>query len=485
MEVLNKMSVFKKIPAVLTAISMVALCTGCGSNTTTAMTIDDYVVPAGVYLYYLNSSYNNALSQLRQEDENLDTEDTKTIKTLYLEDKDIRTWIEDKATELCMDFVTTEKKFEELGLELDEEVKENLPDMQEYYWSYYGASYTEIGISQESFNKVMTSSYKSQAIFDYYYAVGGAEGVTDEELQDYYAENNIRAQYIKFDLYDSEGEELDSDGKAEILELVKEYQTRAEDAYQSGGAEAVMTELDYIQEDYNYYMTSISEQEAGLEEEELTTTTPRVSLTETTTTTTTNVTTELEEETAEDEQSEELDQEGTTLAESEESENSESEETPVPENLEETTETTTVLSEDDEDIDLMDLLSDSETETITIPYQNESIISIINKEDYDNEEDIYYTPSETVYNKLLEIDSADYGKVYLVEETDAYYLVTRYDIRERITEDDLWIESTIDSVDMQKYADTFEDKMEEWATALNVEKNLASFKRYDPFEYHV
>ena len=483
MEVFNKMSVFKKIPAILTAISLVAVCTSCGSNTTTAMTIDDYVVPAGVYLYYLNSSYSNAISQLQEEDETLDTEDTKIIKTLSLEDKDIRTWIEDKATELCIDFVTTEKKFDELGLELDEEIQQNLPDMQEYYWSYYADTFTELGISQESFNKVMTSSYKSQAIFDYYYAIDGQEGVTEEELQDYYAENNMRVQYIKFDLHDNEGNLLDADGKAKILELAKEYQTRAEDAYQDGGAEAVMTEMDYIQEDYNYYMTSVSEQEAGIDEEELTTTTPRTSITETTTTTQETTTIAVDEESALETTTVAVDEESvletTTVAENEESA---LETTTVAENEESALETPTETTTTGEEADLTDLLSDYDD---TVSYLNESIISIIHKEDYDNEEDIYYTPSETVYHKLLEISDSDYGKVYLVEEDEAYYLVTRYDIRERITEDDLWTESTIDSVDFSKYSDAFEDKMEEWSTTLNVEKNLASFKRYDPFAYHV
>ncbi|MDE7120544.1 MAG: hypothetical protein K2O42_00070, partial [Oscillospiraceae bacterium] len=179
----------KRIPALLAATSMIAACTtGCGHNTTTAMTIDDYVVPAGVYLYYLNSSYSNALSQLSSENESLDTTDIKMLQTLYLDNKDIRTWVEDKATELCVDFVTTEKKFEELDLTLDAETKEQLTSMLEYYWSYYADSMTELGVSEESFRKVMTSSYKSQAVFDYYYKVGAEEGVTEEELQDYYAE---------------------------------------------------------------------------------------------------------------------------------------------------------------------------------------------------------------------------------------------------------------------------------------------------------
>ena len=458
---------FKKVPAVLTVVTLIAACTGCGSNTTTAMTIDDYVVPAGVYLYYLNSSYSNAVSQLSQENEDLDREDTKTMQTLYLEDKDVRTWVEDKATELCVDFVTTEKKFDELGLELDAETKEQLESMLEYYWTYYAASMTELGISEESFRKVMTSSYKSEAVFDHYYEIGAEEGVTEEELQDYYAENNIRTQYIKFDLHDSEGNVLEDAEKSEILELAKKYQNQAEKAYQDGGAEAVMTEMNRIQDDYNYYMTSVSEQEAGIAEEELTTTTAKA---ETTTTETTETTETSESAIDEVDTTDDAGQaEETTVISTEPDTASDSE-----------TETTVISTEPDTVSD-----SETETETETVSYDNESVISVINLEDYEDPEEIYYTPSEDVYNKLLSITEADYGKVYLVEEDEAYYLVTRYAIRDRMTEEDLWNESNIYNARISKYSDAFEEKMDEWSAILNITKNDASFKRYDPFKFHV
>lgn len=448
---------FKKVPAVLTVVTLIAACTGCGSNTTTAMTIDDYVVPAGVYLYYLNSSYSNAVSQLSQENEDLDREDTKTIQTLYLEDKDVRTWVEDKATELCVDFVTTEKKFDELGLTLDAETKEQLESMLQYYWSNYSNAMIELGVSEESFRKVMISSYKSEAVFDYYYDIGAEEGVTEEELQDYYAENNIRAQYVKFDLHDSEGNVLEDAKKSEILELAKKYQNQAEKAYQDGGAEAVMTEMNIIQDDYDYYMTSVSEQEAGIAEESLTTTTARAETKTVTTKTSESATMAATDDALSDQKKETTE---TTVSE---------EETP---------------SGTDDSIE-SDTDSETETETKTVSYANESVISIINPEDYEDAEEIYYTPSENVYNKLLSITDADYGKVYLVEEEEAYYLVTRYAIRDRITEEDLWNENTIYNARISKYSDAFEEKMEEWSAILNITKNDASFKRYDPFKFHV
>ena len=261
------MSVLKRITAGLTALSLVAVCTGC-KNTTTAMTIGDYVVPAGVYLYYLNSAYNSALSQLQEENADLDTTDIKAVKATPLEGKDVRTWCEDKAIEFCTDFVATEKKFDELGLSLDAGTKANIDSMMDYYWASYEETMTENGISQESFKKVMTSSYKSEQIFDYYYAVGGEEGVTEDELKQYYIENNIRAQYISFDLHDSEGNLLKSDGKAEVKALAEEYQKRVEDAYASGGAEAVMSEMDAVKEDYDAYKESVAAAEAEAAEAE-------------------------------------------------------------------------------------------------------------------------------------------------------------------------------------------------------------------------
>ncbi len=487
------MSVLKRITAGLTALSLIAVCTGC-KNTTTAMTIGDYVVPAGVYLYYLNSAYQNALSQLKEDDENLDTADLSAVKAASLEGKDIRTWCEDKAVEFCTDFVTTEKKFDELGLSLDADTKSGIDSMMDYYWASYETTMTEHGISQESFRKVMTSSYKSQEIFDYYYAVGGEEGVTEDELKEYYIANNIRAQYISFDLHDSEGNLLKSDGKAEIKALAEEYQKRAEDAYASGGADAVMTEMDKIKEDYAAYQESVAAEEAAAEtdteaviEESAAAfdapyilTAEEISSSEAETVQdTSEPETSPEEETTE----EVPDENAETSAEDEITEEASDEDAGISAEDETTEEVSDDAPADEESVD-SSVDEDAETEDESVPYQNENIISVINKEDYDNEEDIYYTPDETVYNKLLEITEADYGKVYLVEEDEIYYLVVRYDIAQRMTEDDLWTENAVSNAEYGKYYDEFEAKMDEWGSALAVSRNEASFKRYDPYEYN-
>lgn len=439
------MSIFKKATAFLTAVGIAAAFTGC-SDTTYGLEVDGVKVPAGVYIYYANSAYSNALSMLTAENEELDTTDTKAVKAATIEGVDTLTWIQDKATELCVNYVAVEKKFDELGLELDDETKSNLESMVEYYWASYEATMVKNGVSEDSFTKIMTSSYKSEMLFDYYYGTESENGMTEDELKEYYIDSNIRTQYVAFNLYDGEGNLLKSDGKEDMMDMVKEYKERVEAAYDDGGVEAVMTEMSVVQSEYNAYCTSVSNEAAGITE----TTTTTTSTTTTTTTTTTTVAATATE----------TDEDGNVRVVEDENGSAAAEAT-----------TTTTAAESEE------------TTTETVSYTNEKIVSIIDTADYEEGEEIPYSPSEKVYQKLMDITEKDYGKPYIVEEDETYYLVVRYNIEDRVNEDDLWNENQIYSVQIDLYNDDFEAMIQEWSDALTVEKNTAAYKRYDPFKF--
>ena len=214
------MSVFKKAAAFLTAVGTAVSCAACGYNTINALTVDGMEVPAGIYIYYAYSAYNNdALPQLQKEHEDLDTSDKNAVKALTLDGKDVITWVQDKATEQCAEYAVIEKKFEELGLSFDDTTQSNLQMMQEYYWSNSKEMMEKNGISEASFKKIVASSYKSDEIFKYYYSIGGENGTTEDDVYDYYKENSIRAEYISMSLKDGEGNLLKSDGKKEIMDM--------------------------------------------------------------------------------------------------------------------------------------------------------------------------------------------------------------------------------------------------------------------------
>lgn len=450
------MSIFKKVSAFLTAVGLAAACTGC-SDTTYGLEVDGMKVPAGIYIYYANSAYSQALSMIAEENPDLDTEDVKAVKAATVEGVPALQWIQDKATELCVNYVAVEKKFDELELELDQETKDTIDMMVEYYWPSYEAAMIENGVSEDSFTKVMTSSYKSELLFDHFYGPEGELGASEEEMKQYFLDNNIRAQYIKFQLYDGEGNLLKTEGKKEMMDMVEEYQARVADAHENGGIEAVMTEMNVLQDEYDAYCTSISNEAAGI-----TDTTAATTTTKKTTTTTTAETEEAEEteEIEETEQATETDEDGNVKV-------------VEDEGRDDASSTTTVAEEE----------SDEETTTTTVSYENESIIAVINEEDFEDPADITYNPSEKVYSKLLSIKAKDYGKPYIVEEDENYYLVVRYDLADRATEDDLWNESQMYNVQLMMFNEDFDEDVKEWSAALNVTKNDAAYKRYDPFKF--
>ena len=54
----------------------------------------------------------------------------------------------------------------------------------------------------------------------------------------------------------------------------------------------------------------------------------------------------------------------------------------------------------------------------------------------------------------------------------------KMDIKERMTEKDLWTESAVENVRRELYYDAFEDKLKDMGDKLDVERNKRAFKRY-------
>ena len=521
------MSVFKKATAFLTALGLVGTMAGCGYNTRNALEVNGYQVPAGVYIYFANTAYNQAISQLKKEKPDLDTEDDKAVQAETLDGKDVRTWIEDKATEMTVDFVATEQKFDELGLTLSDEDELNLKSMMDYYWASNQEVMEKNGVGESSFKLILTSSYKSDAVFQHYYGIGGEKGVTEEDLADYYADNNVRAQYIKFSLTNASGEALEDAEKNKVKDMAKDAKDRVEKALASGGVEAVMAEMNTIKQEYDDYVSGSEAEEAETEVEteaadseteteaadSVAETEAADSVAETEAAETEAEETEAEAETTEEETADSAAEEATTPAlagdteeteaaeESSAASNSEEEtaaeteaETEAETAAEEETETETAAEEESEAETAAEDETAAEEETTeaaeeeapvldTPSYTNETIISVVHPEDYDDPKDIYYNPSEKAYNTIVGIKAADYGKPFLVEEEQQYYLVVRYDIRDRMTADDLWTESAMNSANYSMHNKEFEDLLDTWTNSMEVKRNEAAYKRYDPFKF--
>lgn len=238
------MANFKKMSAVALCSAMALSLGACGNNiagpdTTYAAVIDGYKVPAGVFIAMQMNSYYDAAYYTEPTDESEETtasteasetaasETDATTTTAFtdkvIEDKPVRDWINDEATKTMQEFVAVENKFDELGLSFDDNEKEKTKVYLDSIWEYYGSNYEDAGISENSQLLIMLNSTKKNKIFDYYYAEGGQDEISEADIRAYLDENNKRINYIKMELKDGEGNLLKSEGKDEIKKMAEDY----------------------------------------------------------------------------------------------------------------------------------------------------------------------------------------------------------------------------------------------------------------------
>lgn len=294
----------------------------------------------------------------------------------------------------------------------------------------------------------MTNTYKSNEIFEALYGENGTEGVKEEDVKNFYIENNARVKYIGLDLHDSEGNDLDEAGKKEITDMADDFLKRAKNA---DSTDKMLEEFDLMQEEYDKYVADKAAEAAG---EETTTEAATEAVTETTSAETVSETSTSDNENTSENEAD------VTTAENEGASSSE------------TTTITTVVSE----------AGSEESETTTAnPYANETIISVVTTDENTKEEEIQYTPSKTFYDWVY--NDAKTNIPEIIEDEDTLYVAVRLDITERMTDEDLWSETSANSTRFNMFSDDLQDKLNEWVAGYSIEKNEKAYKRYDPFDF--
>lgn len=444
---------WKKVIAAVLSAAMIFTCAGCtvGKNTAYALTIDGYQVKAGVYIYYSYTALTEAKNLAAKQNKDLDVTDEDALKKVKLDGKDFLDYVKDKTTESCINHVAIIKHFDELGLSLSDTDKSDINKYVDSNWDSNEEMFEENGIGKDSLKEIMTSSYKSDEIFNAYYGDGGSENVTEDQVKDYYVENNARVRYIDMDLHDADGNELDADGKKEIQDMADDFLKRAKAA---SDEEAMLQEFNEFQEEYDDF---VADQAASAVDEE--------SATEAETT---EAATEAE----------------TTEAVTEDSENTDEADESTADSGEEATENATEPSASSDEAAVTTAPESDEsaetTTTTTSPYANEKVISVVTTDENTSEDDVTYTPSKKCYDWIF--NDAKTGVPEIVEDDETMYVIVRLDISERMTDDDLWTETNADNVRYAMFSDDLQDMLDSWGKEYEVVKNEKAYKRYDPFD---
>lgn len=476
---------FKKITAAAAAAAMCAsMATGCtiGGNTANVMTVDGTDVNAGIYLYYAYSAYSEAVSYLTSKDSDLDKTDKKAIKALTIKDPDsgesvsTEKWIQDKATDLCQQYVAISKKFDELNLELSAEDQDSIKTYVDNYIGYYGKSIEKAGVSEDSIKAVITSSFKNSEIFKYYYGVDGEKGIKESELYDFYKDNNARVRILTFNKKDGSGNELKGSDLSDLEDMIDGYYDKIDKCKTEDEKESVMDEVESEYEEYSSEQAAIATAETDEDGNPVTEATTEKD-------TTNEDTSEDVTDTTEAASAENNSDAEDTSKEDVSEEDSANEDTSAEEKTSSDEDTS---AEEDTTADE----SSTEETTTTAPFADENVIAKSTtttdiEGNTPDEDDIAYSPSKSVQQALFDESNKNYiknGELKLIKDDKTEYIILRRDIEERMTDSDLWTDDAINTVSSEIYGDQYQDELKKWAESYKTDKNNSAFKRYDVFK---
>lgn len=386
---------------------------GC-ADVSVAMTIDGVEIPAGLYILYSGYAYSAAITQLTEEQPDLDTSAEgfnyydQTVSEMNFAD-----YVKQETVNFCKRYVVTERLYDELGLSMSaEEIADTsdsinttwAADVSSYatYLTYLndsktiGSYFEKYGISKASYRLFYESSLKNEAIFQAYYGEEGSEPVSAAEISDYIVENYTLARYIAVSLNDADGELIEETTQLAALEaLAQGYVDR-------------LAEGENFADVYASYEDYVAEQEAANEDES-------------------DETEEAEETTAAetdipDEDSAEADEPSETEA---------ADETTAPE----------------EDA------ADPEEEEKPVDSDYDRIIAKTST-----------SPSEDFVKTLFEMD---FNAPAIYKADTYYYVVVRYDIRENSEYVEDYTQTALNGLKGDEFEDMLEGRYADYATTTN------------------
>lgn len=447
----------KKITAVAAAAAVMSSMTACGENTTWGATIDGSDIPAGIFIYYLQSAYYSAQSKLNEEnsassDAVASADGTTTTAAVFssqIDGKDAKTWIYDEATKSMQEYAAIEAKFTELGLTITADEKDAAKVYCDQTWDYAGEYYTKMGISEKSFTSLYLNSQKRDKVFKTIYSEGGEYAVSDDEIKTYLDENYAMINYIAMELKDGSGNLLKSDGKAEIMSMAESYVER----YKNG------EDFDALNAEYTAYYDNLkataAEEAANAAADEAETETSTAEVTPS------DAEAALEDNADEITDSAETAEDATEVSTEDTAEADETADT-----AEETAEADITTDEAAETTGTS--VDASAEETTDSGEQISSNKTVIEKSGT--------TPDSAVVSKVF--DEMQKGDIQIIESSDSetYYIVLKMDVLET----DEYFLSAKDSLLYEMKSEDFDALITQWTEAQNVVKNQDAYKRYDP-----
>ena len=214
-----KIGSFLMAVVMIFSVLIVSGCTPMSLNKEWSYKSGDKELAIGVYIYSLDTAYQQAKSYAQKLDDYDETKDSWLEMDITDDDgkKEVASkWIKDQAKLMCLSYLVLDEQIEKENIDIS---LASADEQAETYWNvgqYADYGYVmpmkddlePYGISFESFRYCSTEySVKYQALFDKLYKEGGSKEVSDEELTKYFNENYTDYSYFTVNLYNASTDE--------------------------------------------------------------------------------------------------------------------------------------------------------------------------------------------------------------------------------------------------------------------------------------
>lgn len=156
--------------AVFLTVILLASCSGESAGGEYPLTVNGTPLNGEIFMYYLNEAFSKAEEQ------------TRDGRVTY-------------ATNMCIRYVATNSTFAEKGLSLTPSETASLSEEANSLWSLFGARYTRLGISKETFIKIRTNAAYTEKLRFALYDKDGATPISDDVLK-----QHLSSEYVAFKL---------------------------------------------------------------------------------------------------------------------------------------------------------------------------------------------------------------------------------------------------------------------------------------------
>lgn len=416
----------KKITAALTAALLCSASLTACSDTSYVMTVGDSKINAGIYIYNELTEMSYQMTMMYYQN---------GIKKDYFDQKvdgkAFDEYLSDYALTATKEYAAVVDKFNELGLTLSDEDLKSINDSISSTWDSQGEFYESEGISKESVKLALKASKMKDEIFDHYYAEGGEEAVSDDDMVKYLDDNYLRYKSISFAKTSTSSDSSSStDSSTDSADSANEEAKAKRDEFLEKAQGVSFDDFDSIIDEYNDYVASKNASDSSSAAD--------------------SDSSAADSSTTSDDTS--------SVAESDTSSAASDDTSSVSDS---TADSSTAASDTDSSADSSSSAPD--------PYANEKMMNYGTMDD---------SQKDTTNGKILkEVSGMDTDVATAYEDDNAYYILIKGDIKDRDTE---YAKDKHEDLLKEMKSDEFQEKLTGWVEKLDIKVNNKAIKRYTP-----